>query len=228
MSEFSMELAQSILDSNEQFPINFDDAWKWLGYARKSVAKRNLKQFSEGMEYCSLECKNALAGRPSETILLTIDCFKMLAMMAKTDIGNVARKYFIECEKIAKEKTLAKPKTALELAKEQVKLLEQIELQEALIASLEEDNERQAEVIDELFDYSSIIRIAKYNGVPETNFSWRKLKVASQKLDKEIKQVPCPRFVTKNLYSHDAWRIAYPGISLPETTTLVIKHTEAN
>jgi hypothetical protein len=29
--------------------------------------------------------------------------------------------------------------------------------------------------------------------------------------------------VIKNLYSHDAWRLAYPGIALPETTVLTIQ-----
>jgi hypothetical protein len=31
------------------------------------------------------------------------------------------------------------------------------------------------------------------------------------------------KFSEKNLYSHDAWRVAYPGIPLPETTTLVVQ-----
>ena len=39
----------------------------------------------------------------------------------------------------------------------------------------------------------------------------------------EIKKVPDARYMTKNLYSHDVWRVAYPHISLPETTTLVIR-----
>ncbi len=116
----------------------------------------------------------------------------------------------------------AKPKTALELAKEQVKLLEQIELQAAQIEILEQETERQAEIIDELFDYSSIVRIAKYNGCDEKAFSWRKLKAASNVLGLEVKQAPCPIFGTRNLYSHDAWRFAYPGYRVPETLTLTI------
>jgi hypothetical protein len=119
--------------------------------------------------------------------------------------------------------TPPQPKTRLELAKEQVKLLEQLELKELQIKLLAEAHERQAEVIDELFDYSSIIRIAKYNGCDEKAFSWHQLKSASVTLEVEIKKVPCPRFGMKNLYSHDAWRLAYPGYRLPETTTLVIK-----
>jgi hypothetical protein len=115
------------------------------------------------------------------------------------------------------------PKTALQLAKEQVKLLEQLELKELQIKLLAETNERQAEVIDELFDYSSIIRIAKYNGCDEKAFSWHRLKDASKTIDAEIKKAPCPRFGEKNLYSHDAWRLAYPGYKLPETPTLAIE-----
>jgi hypothetical protein len=100
--------------------------------------------------------------------------------------------------------------------------IEESEKKDLIIESLEEDNIRQAEVIDELFDYSSILRIAKYNKVSETSFNWRLLKSASNKLGVEIKKVPCPRFVEKNLYSHDAWRLAYPEYKLPETTTLRI------
>jgi prophage antirepressor-like protein len=115
-----------------------------------------------------------------------------------------------------------KPKTALELAKEQVKLLEQIEVQQLIIDEQEKDLLRQAEVIDELFDYSSILRIAIFNGVSEKLFSYHRLKAVSKMLKMEIKSVPCPRFVKKNLYSHDVWRYAYPEYKLPETTTLVI------
>jgi KilA-N domain len=114
------------------------------------------------------------------------------------------------------------PKTPLELAKEQVRLHEQLELQAAHIAILEQETERQSEIIDELFDYSSIVRIAIYNKIDEKEFNWRQLKAASTVKGLEVKKAPCPRFVTKNLYSHDDWRLAYPGITLPETITLVL------
>jgi hypothetical protein len=115
-----------------------------------------------------------------------------------------------------------KPKTALELAKEQVVILERLELQQQIIEEQEKDLLRQAEVIDELFDYSSIIRIAKFNNIHESNFTWRMLKAVSIKMNLEIKKVPDPNFVTKNLYHHDAWRFAYPDAKLPDTTTLRI------
>lgn len=88
---------------------------------------------------------------------------------------------------------------------------------------LKEENLALAEAVDELFDYSSIIRVAKWNNLSEKDFKWRALKRASKEMGEEVKQVPCPRFGTKNLYSHNVWRYCYPNVSLPETTTLVIK-----
>ena len=108
---------------------------------------------------------------------------------------------------------------ASEEAKEQ--LILQNSILENQVESLTEDVERQAEVIDELYDYSSIIRVAKFNQVNEKTFSWRKLKATSEVLGLDILQAPCPRYVTKNLYHREAWRVAYPEYLLPEATELV-------
>ena len=114
------------------------------------------------------------------------------------------------------------PKSYLEALKALVASEEQKALLEEENKLLQAENHQLAEAVDELFDYSSIIRVAKFNKVSETDFNWHKLKAISQKLGIEIKKVPCPRYESKNLYSHDVWRIAYPGISLPETTTIVV------
>ena len=115
------------------------------------------------------------------------------------------------------------PKTYSQALLEAAKLAEENERLEAQNILLEQQNECLSEAVDELFNYSSIVRIAKFNGISETRFKWYRLKTVSVKMGLEIKKVPCPRFVEKNLYSHDAWRVAYPGIALPETTTLVIQ-----
>lgn len=114
------------------------------------------------------------------------------------------------------------PQTYLEALKALVSAEEEKELLRIQNEQLEEEAERLSEAVDELFNYSSIIRIAKFNHCSEKNFNWRVLKAASDAMQIEIKKVPCPRYVTKNLYSHDVWRRAYPGVSLPETTTLTI------
>lgn len=114
------------------------------------------------------------------------------------------------------------PANYIEALKALVEAEEKKLLLEAENQQLLEENQELAEAVDELFEYSSLVRIAKFNNVSEKNFSWRKLKAASIQLGLEIKTVPCPRFETKKLYPHDAWRLAYPGVLLPETTTLRI------
>lgn len=83
-------------------------------------------------------------------------------------------------------------------------------------ARLVQENLQLKETVDELFEYSSIIRIAKYNMIRETAFNWRILKKTSLELGLEIKRVPCPRFEFKNLYPHQAWEICYPDAALPD------------
>lgn len=111
------------------------------------------------------------------------------------------------------------PKTFIEalealLASEKEKVMLAAENQQ-----LREEVTELSTQVDELFEYSSIVRVAKFNNVSEKRFDWRKLKAASTVKELEIKQVPCPRFGTKNLYSHDAWRYCYPDAALPETNT---------
>ena len=123
----------------------------------------------------------------------------------------------------------AMPQTYLEALKKLVETVEEnekLKQQNAILADmndgLEKDCHRQAEIIDELFDYSSIIRVANFNDCSEKNFNWRYLKSASDKMGIEVKKAPCPRYGQKNLYHHDVWRYCYPDSGLPETTTLTI------
>ncbi len=120
------------------------------------------------------------------------------------------------------------PQTYLEALKalvESEEVKEQLALQNSILESqvkdLEQDNERQAEIIDELFDYSSIVRIAKFNKLSEKNYNWRKLKSTCEVLKLEILQAPDSKFGVRNLYPHEAWRIAYPEALLPVISNLV-------
>lgn len=123
--------------------------------------------------------------------------------------------------------THALPQTYIEALKALVQAEEEKEalalensMQAAQIDELEEDVDRLSELADELFNYSSIIRIAKLNGVNEKVYNWRKLKAASKVKGVEVKHSPCQRFGIKNLYHTDAWKAAYPEAKLPETNGL--------
>lgn len=93
----------------------------------------------------------------------------------------------------------------------------------ALIAAEEAKEEllleqaRLQAITDELNTYSSIIRVAKLNGVSEKLFSWRPLKKASEQLEVDVLKSICPRYGTKNLYHHQAWTMVYPETKLPTT-----------
>ncbi|MGL5065742.1 MAG: hypothetical protein ACRC62_37715 [Microcoleus sp.] len=104
---FSQDIAQQLFDSPESFVVDFDLAWVWLGYTRKSSAKRKLElNFIKDIDYCTKWCNvphgNGLAASKVEQIMLTIDCFKSFGMMAGTSQGKEVRSYFLNCEKAAK------------------------------------------------------------------------------------------------------------------------------
>lgn len=113
---FSQDLATSLYESKNSHPVNFDDAWKWLGYSTKQKAKDKLTgNFEKGEDYLTewlnVPHSNGLTASRTEIITLTVDCFKSLGMMAGTSQGKSIRKYFLECEKIAKTKI--EPKKAI-------------------------------------------------------------------------------------------------------------------
>ncbi len=98
---FSELLTASDADA---FPVDFDQAWQWVGYSRKSDAKEVLlKTFVENDDYVFLrnipQKSKKEKGRPSEQIYLALDCFKSFCMLANTEKGKQVRRYFIDCEK---------------------------------------------------------------------------------------------------------------------------------
>ena len=218
---FSLAIAQQIVDDVNQFPVDFNMAWEWLDYSAKDKAKRALLGcgFTADIDFTikGEPTTTGIQANPKQTIYLTVDCLKMWSMMAGTEKGKQVRLYFLECEKIAKAKAPTYAQS-LRLLADEVEAKELVEKQlkfaQAQIDVLEEE-------VDLLFDYSSIIRVAKENKCDEKAFNWRSLKAASRMLELEIKSAPCPRYGTKNLYSREAWEYVYPEYKLPAPTTLV-------
>lgn len=100
--EFSFELAFALYQSDEEFPVDLDDAWVWIGYTEKRNAKDTLfSAFEEGIDFSRSRTKSPSGGRPSDCFMLAVDCFKQMGMMARTTKGRQIRLHFLECEKIA-------------------------------------------------------------------------------------------------------------------------------
>lgn len=114
--EFSIEKAQELLDSEADFPVDFEVAWRWLSYSRKDAAKEKLvNNFELDLDFSVRQLAETNADNTfshyREDIRLTVDCFKQLAMMAKTVKGKEVRKYFIDCEKRLKQLNQERNKT---------------------------------------------------------------------------------------------------------------------
>ena len=110
ISEFSLELAIELSESVELFPVDLDDAWKWIGYSRKDKCLEMLKSnFIQGVDFLFLEKLHEKVDQPSRENKygLTIEAFKMLGMMTSTSKGREIREYFLECEKRAKAANVA-------------------------------------------------------------------------------------------------------------------------
>jgi len=107
--EFSHELALALYQSTAPFPADFEAAWRWISYSTKQKAKNKLiNNFEEGIDYTLNHLVKRVEGNRGggsvqfESIKLTIDCLKSLGMMAGTQKGKEIRRYFLDCERIAK------------------------------------------------------------------------------------------------------------------------------
>ena len=107
-------------DSITDFPIDLEDAWKFVGFANKVNAKKTLENnFNENEDYkiinavkygekllvgkqklTPLNKASGGSGLNKEQILLNIDTFKNLCVISKTPQGKSIRKYYIKLESI--------------------------------------------------------------------------------------------------------------------------------
>ena len=101
-------------DSKKDFIVDFDNVWKWLGFSRKDPAKRLLeKHFVIDIDYQlgnifppnggKIENEKGDIGRPSETILLTINTFKKFCLKAGTKKADDIHDYYIKLEELLQE-----------------------------------------------------------------------------------------------------------------------------
>jgi phage anti-repressor protein len=101
LTNFKLYLAYDD-DSSDEKVIDLDHVWEWMGFARKDIAKRTLQNnFELDTEYSVLR-KNAedvFGGHNKETIMITVDAFKEMCMMSKTEKGKLTRKYYTKMEK---------------------------------------------------------------------------------------------------------------------------------
>ena len=112
---------------------------------------------------------------------------------------------FVRKAVIAKLEEASKPK---EISKAEFALM----LYESEVEKerLEMKVENLSTALDSLVEWISIIKVAAFNSVHETLFSWHKLKKKSIEMGYEVKKAQSPRFQSQNLYHVNAFRACYP------------------
>jgi hypothetical protein len=94
-------------NQTEEFVIDLDNIWKWLGFKQKQSAKVVLeKNFIIEKDYKILlmklheQDKETHGGHNKQTILLTIKTFKLLCIKAETTKANEIHEYYIKLEEL--------------------------------------------------------------------------------------------------------------------------------
>ena len=92
---------------NEDFIIDLDEIWKWLGFSQKIRAKELLqKHFKQDLEYKILlsstreQKEENRGGKNKEIIMLTIKTFKKLCLKANTSKADQIHDYYIKLEEV--------------------------------------------------------------------------------------------------------------------------------
>lgn len=85
--------------NDTDFVIDFDSTAKWLTLRKDSIKRTLLETYRMNIDYKITQNKLTTAGRPSEKIMLTPECFKKMCMLTKSKKGDEIRTYIIQLEK---------------------------------------------------------------------------------------------------------------------------------
>ncbi len=209
--EFTATLATALIQCKDSFPVDFDSAWRWIGYSRKSDAKKALLAagFIDSIDFQVLRSlpQNSKGGRPSEHIVLTIDCFKSLGMMAGTEKAREIRRYFLECER-----QLKKLSPALQHNLDQADARLEVERLREL---------RQLAEIDERLAWAALGQRPAASSVQQPIRNQSQSRPSAQSSDANLaKQAAIKQFID------DCVTIIEPG-SLPEAPALSTKNLQS-
>ena len=117
--------------NKNDFVIELENIWKWLGFARIDPAKRVIeKNFVINIDYKIVfhqPVENLKGGRPKEKILMNINTFKKLCLKSDTKKADEIHDYFIKLEETLQEV----------IAEESNELKQQLQIKDQLIQQFE-------------------------------------------------------------------------------------------
>ena len=132
--------------SNNDFVIDLDNIWKWLGFSVKIKAKSLLeKHFKENIDYkkslydSAQQTTHTKGGQNKEIFMLNINTFKLFCIKSETKKADEIHKYFIKIEEIIHET----------INEESIELKLQLEQKDIIIENQVIQNEYEKEKLKE-------------------------------------------------------------------------------
>jgi phage anti-repressor protein len=112
----------------DDFVVDLDNVWKFIGFSNKGNGKRLLKQhFTENRDYkialLRLEKRKNEGGYNEETIMLNINTFKKLCLKSNTENADRIHDYYIKLEMVYNELMKEQLREQETMIKEKEKLL---------------------------------------------------------------------------------------------------------
>ena len=152
-------------DSKNDFVIDLDNVWQWLGFSQKDASKRVLeKNFLIDKDYKIFAPqvggakKDTRGGHNKEIIMLNIETFKKFCLKAGTKKADEIHDYFIKLENIMFEVT----KEECEELKQQLNQIEDIKNKEMAIKLINQKNlDREKLLLTEYSNAGNMIYIIK-------------------------------------------------------------------
>ena len=155
---------------SDDFVVDLDDIWNWLGYNKKQKAKELLeKHFKLDIDYKKVFTRsgeNLTGGRPSDKFMLNIKTFKKMCLKANTSKANDIHEYYIKLEETLHEvidEESNELRQQLQLKDEEIKRnSEETELK--LQENNEENRLKMNEAIIQSYDNKNVVYLG-YIGV---------------------------------------------------------------
>lgn len=107
----SEQNGNKVVSARELYDVLGYDSSQWKRWYEKNIIKNDFAIESIDYEVIDMMSKSPEGGRPTKDFALLLDFAKRISMMARTEKGEIARNYFIECEKQLKNKVFKLPQS---------------------------------------------------------------------------------------------------------------------
>ena len=159
-------------DYKNDFVIDLDDVWKWLGFAQKVKAKILLENhftlnvdYKKSLSHTGKQANAPKGGQNKEIFMLSVKTFKLFCIKSGTKKAEEIHEYFIKLEGILQEVLLEETnelKLQLEQQKNEMQQLEDVKNKEYEEKLLQQKIlEREKILLNEYATIGSIVYIVK-------------------------------------------------------------------